>query len=1074
MHLKIYTSPDQVDGVPFARGREILGVFVIPTRQTHTRWVYDGLKTACLTLAIGGVLAICTTAHAVTWDNGAPSNNWTDANNWDPDTPGGPMNNGGSADVVIPDGFLVLYDKAGDSEVTGFSLGNNATLRLNTPGANLTVDETADLAGIIDAQGGNFTATDDPTTNATFDGTRARIFANNGSVVDIDVLAYSSAGLGFSTTIMSADGVGTELDLSSVVSINTGFNDSSSTTREHVITATNGGTINLSGLETVTAPARGEDRLRFRLSDSDSTIDLAGLKTISGAGGRSSFTLSGGATLSLPALETAQDVHFTLSGGAKLQANGIPPIAYSSSGIPFSATLMSADGIGTVLDLSSVASLDAGFNDSSSQTRIHTIAATNGGKIDLSGLETVSAPARSEDFLRFSLSDAGSTIDLSGLHTIDGGSRSQFLVSGNAQLSLPALETAQDVHFTLSGGAKLQANGIPPIAYSSSGIPFSATLMSADGIGTVLDLSSVASLDAGFNDSSSQTRIHTIAATNGGKIDLSGLETVSAPVRSEDFLRFSLSDAGSTIDLSGLHTIDGGSRSQFLVSGNAQLSLPALETAQDVHFTLSGGAKLQANGIPPIAYSSSGIPFSATLMSADGIGTVLDLSSVASLDAGFNDSSSQTRIHTIAATNGGKIDLSGLETVSAPARSEDFLRFSLSDAGSTIDLSGLHTIDGGSRSQFLVSGNAQLSLPALETAQDVHFTLSGGAKLQANGIPPIAYSSSGIPFSATLMSADGIGTVLDLSSVASLDAGFNDSSSQTRIHTIAATNGGKIDLSGLETVSAPARSEDFLRFSLSDAGSTIDLSGLHTIDGGSRSQFLVSGNAQLSLPALETAQDVHFTLSGGAKLQANGIPPIAYSSSGIPFSATLMSADGIGTVLDLSSVASLDAGFNDSSSQTRIHTIAATNGGKIDLSGLETVSAPARSEDFLRFSLSDAGSTIDLSGLHTIDGGSRSQFLVSGNAQLSLPALETAQDVHFTLSGGAKLQANGIPPIAYSSSGIPFSATLMSADGIGTVLDLSSVRDAGFNDSSSRPASTRSPRDLRASMSGRTGFFGSR
>ncbi len=39
----VYTNPDQVDGVRFARGRKISGVVVSPTRQTHTRWVYKAL-----------------------------------------------------------------------------------------------------------------------------------------------------------------------------------------------------------------------------------------------------------------------------------------------------------------------------------------------------------------------------------------------------------------------------------------------------------------------------------------------------------------------------------------------------------------------------------------------------------------------------------------------------------------------------------------------------------------------------------------------------------------------------------------------------------------------------------------------------------------------------------------------------------------------------------------------------------------------------------------------------------------------------------------------------------------------
>ncbi len=38
--MTFYTSPDRVGGARFARVRAILGVLVIPTRQTHTRWAY--------------------------------------------------------------------------------------------------------------------------------------------------------------------------------------------------------------------------------------------------------------------------------------------------------------------------------------------------------------------------------------------------------------------------------------------------------------------------------------------------------------------------------------------------------------------------------------------------------------------------------------------------------------------------------------------------------------------------------------------------------------------------------------------------------------------------------------------------------------------------------------------------------------------------------------------------------------------------------------------------------------------------------------------------------------------------
>ncbi len=108
--------------------------------------------------------------------------------------------------------------------------------------------------------------------------------------------------------------------------------------------------------------------------------------------------------------------------------------------------------------------------------------------------------------------------------------------------------------------------------------------MSADGIGTVLDLSSVASLDAGFNDSSSQTRIHTIAATNGGKIDLSGLETVSAPARGEDRLDIVV-NTGGQLDLSSFQTVTGAGTTRFALS-DTTLSLPAVQSVNRVVFDL--------------------------------------------------------------------------------------------------------------------------------------------------------------------------------------------------------------------------------------------------------------------------------------------------------------------------------------------------------------------------------------------------------------------------------------------------------------------------------------------------------
>ncbi len=48
----IDARPDPVNGARFARGREIFGVLVVPTRQTHTRWGYQPYRWGLLTMLL--------------------------------------------------------------------------------------------------------------------------------------------------------------------------------------------------------------------------------------------------------------------------------------------------------------------------------------------------------------------------------------------------------------------------------------------------------------------------------------------------------------------------------------------------------------------------------------------------------------------------------------------------------------------------------------------------------------------------------------------------------------------------------------------------------------------------------------------------------------------------------------------------------------------------------------------------------------------------------------------------------------------------------------------------------------
>jgi hypothetical protein len=95
--------------------------------------------------------------------------------------------------------------------------------------------------------------------------------------------------------------------------------------------------------------------------------------------------------------------------------------------------------------------------------------------------------------------------------------------------------------------------------------------MSVDGMGTELDLSAMTSLDASFDDGTGFTNTHTIRATNSGEIDLSGLESLTTPDRSEDQMQFAA--INGSIDLSSLTTIDGAGQAIFFSSSGGSISL---------------------------------------------------------------------------------------------------------------------------------------------------------------------------------------------------------------------------------------------------------------------------------------------------------------------------------------------------------------------------------------------------------------------------------------------------------------------------------------------------------------------
>jgi hypothetical protein len=156
------------------------------------------------------------------------------------------------------------------------------------------------------------------------------------------------------------------LDLSSIQTIVSDFNDASTTVRANWILASDNGQINLSGAVAIVTPARGEDRLDLNIS-TDARLDLSSLDRISG-GGQADFNLSGGGEVVLGSLSIGASTDFRVSTGATLQAADLldDPDVTRTSSITLSNADVTFDIIGT-LDLGRDISL---YANAESETKL--------------------------------------------------------------------------------------------------------------------------------------------------------------------------------------------------------------------------------------------------------------------------------------------------------------------------------------------------------------------------------------------------------------------------------------------------------------------------------------------------------------------------------------------------------------------------------------------------------------------------------------------------------------------------------------------------------------------------------
>ena len=597
---------------------------------------------------------------------------------------------------------------------------------------------------------------------------------------------YTGDNIPNSTTVFSADGAGSTLDLSSLQTIHDDRNLGGASLRN--ITATNGGTVDLSGTTSVVG-GNFDDTLSFDFTSTGSLL-LGNLIDVSG---RTRFQLDPGVSVSFPSLTSVSQTTFALgtgasvsapvltsyeasdialdpsfnvttgslsnidgsriaiSGGLNYSAVSATTYLYDGPGLPNGAQIFSADGAGSVLDLSSLTTIDDGRNFGGSPVR--SVTATNGGTVDLSGLTSLVGGYFDDMFaLEFTATgdllvgnleattgrtrlalEPGISVTLPNLASMDEGF---FDVPSSSTLDLPVLETLTsselDVDATLnvstaplaevdgsrfhiSGGVDYTSIVDTRYEYVGTNIPSATTVMSADGAGSRLDLTSITEWVDDRNLGGAAVR--NIVATNGGTVDLSNLTTVTGGYF-DDMLSFDF-EVGSSLLVDNLTTVSG--RTRFSLPAGVTVSLPLLTSVSEGFFDLDPASNFVAPNLVSVtsteltldpsvplttgllanidgsriavsgglvysdvvadayAYQGTNIPSATTLFSASGAGSVLDLSPIVTLSDNRNLGGQALR--TISASDGGLIDLSSVETIIG-GYFDDTLRFEATTGGS--------------------------------------------------------------------------------------------------------------------------------------------------------------------------------------------------------------------------------------------------------------------------------------------------------------------------------------------------------------------------------------------------------
>jgi RHS repeat-associated protein/uncharacterized repeat protein (TIGR01451 family) len=597
---------------------------------------------------------------SVQWTS-ATSGAWDVGSNWSTgQVPGS------SDDVVIDVNSATPTVTIGSGDQSVHSL--MASDPLSITGGSLTVAANSTISGGLTMTGGSLTATGSG-VNLTVTGTTAvsgaSLYASGGATLSLPNLAsYTGSTYSYySSTTFAATGGGSTLSLGALSTATLAAGGTI-----WYVQATNGGQINLPQLATVSVTGGSQVGAQFTADGGGSQIDLSSLTSLSGRNSDSSLTVTHGgsildrklttlneATVTLDGtgtIATTQWASFTnfssitvtggsyilsgmndldgsvlaVSGGASLSLPNVKSYTGSTYSY-YSSTVFSATEAGSTLSLGALSTAILATGGT-----IWNVNATKGGQINLPHLATVSVTGGSQVGAQFAADGNGSQIDLSSLTSLSGrNSDSSLTVSHGGTILDGKLTTLNEATVTLDGtgsittsqwasftnfssitvtggsytlpgmtdfdGSFLTVNGgaslsLPNLTtYTGTTYSYySSSVFTATGARSTLSLGALNMVTLATGGTTWD-----VDATQGGQINLPHLATVALTGPSQVGAQFSADGAGSVIDLSGLSTINGPGASVSATNGGS-VRLPGGVLATP---TSGVGATVNFPALPP-------------------------------------------------------------------------------------------------------------------------------------------------------------------------------------------------------------------------------------------------------------------------------------------------------------------------------------------------------------------------------------------------------------------------------------------------------------------------------------------